>query len=120
MLKVKQNHFTEKKMEKFTKAGLLLDIYGNLLKGRRKEVLNLYYNEDYSLSEIAEIFKITKQGVRDFLLKGEKELYEYEDNLGILANKFEVDDILQELIESDDLEYIKSKLKNLIYYQEEQ
>lgn len=43
-------------MEKFTRISLLLDIYGNLLKGRRKEVLNLYYNEDYSLTEIAEIF----------------------------------------------------------------
>lgn len=106
-------------MEKFTKISLLLDIYGNLIKGRRKEVLNLYYNEDYSLTEIAEIFKITKQGVRDFLLKGEKELLEYENSLNILENKFEMDDVLNNLLESEDLEQIKSDLQKLIYYQKE-
>lgn len=106
-------------MEKFTKISLLLDIYGNLIKGRRKEVLNLYYNEDYSLTEIAEIFNITKQGVRDFLLKGEKELLEYENSLNILENKFEMDDILNNLLETGDLEQVKSGLKKLIYYQKE-
>lgn len=106
-------------MEKFTKISLLLDIYGNLLKGRRKEVLNLHYNEDYSLTEIAEIYNITKQGVRDFLLKGEKELLSLEDSLGILANKFEMDEILNNLLKSDDLEFIKSNLQKLIYYQKE-
>lgn len=106
-------------MEKFTRISLLLDIYGNLLKGRRKEVLNLYYNEDYSLTEIAEIFNITKQGVRDFLLKGEKELLEYENSLNILENKFETDYILNNLLDSEDLEYIKTNLQKLIYYQKE-
>lgn len=106
-------------MEKFTKISLLLDIYGNLIKGRRKEVLNLYYNEDYSLTEIAEIFNITKQGVRDFLLKGEKELLDYENSLNILENKFEMDDILNNLLESEDLGQIKSDLQKLIYYQKE-
>lgn len=106
-------------MEKFTKISLLLDIYGNLLKGRRKEVLNLYYNEDYSLTEIAEMFNITKQGVRDFLLKGEKELLEYENSLNILENKFEMDDILNNLLDSEDLEHIKTNLQKLIYYQKE-
>lgn len=106
-------------MEKFTKISLLLDIYGNLLKGRRKEVLNLHYNEDYSLSEIAEIFNITKQGVRDFLLKGEKELIDYEASLGILDEKFYMDEIYKELINSDDIDYIKSNLQKLIYYQKE-
>jgi hypothetical protein len=106
-------------MEKFTKISLLLDIYGNLIKGRRKEVLNLYYNEDYSLTEIAEIFNITKQGVRDFLLKGERELLEYENSLNILENKFEMDGILNNLLETEDLEQIKSSLQKLIYYQKE-
>ena len=106
-------------MEKFTKISLLLDIYGNLIKGRRKEVLNLYYNEDYSLTEIAEIFNITKQGVRDFLLKGEKELLDYENSLNILENKFEMDDILNNLLESEDLGQIKFDLQKLIYYQKE-
>ena len=106
-------------MEKFTKMTLLLDIYGNLLKGRRKEVLNLYYNEDYSLSEIGEIFKITKQGVRDFLIKGEAELLLYEESLGILKNKFIFDEKIKTLLNIKDIKEIKSMLKDMIYYEEE-
>lgn len=106
-------------MEKFTKIALLLDIYGNLLKGRRKEILYYYYNEDYSLSEIGEIFSITKQGVRDFLVKGEKELLMYEENLNILENKFKLDNSLKRLLKKEDIGEIKADLKKMIYYEEE-
>ena len=106
-------------MEKFTKISLLLDIYGNLLKGRRKEALNLYYNEDYSLTEIAEMFAISKQGVRDFLVKGEKELLGYEESLGILEEKFRQDKILNKLLELDEAKKIKEGIRSLIYYEKE-
>ena len=103
-------------MEKFTKIALLLDIYGNLIKGRRKEVLNLHYNEDYSLTEIAEIYGITKQGVRDFLVKGEKELQTYESALGILKEKFYLDNKIHEILQLNDIDIIKNEIKQLIYY----
>lgn len=106
-------------MEKFTKISLLLDIYGNLLKGRRKEALGLYYNEDYSLTEIAELFAISKQGVRDFLVKGEKELLGYEASLGILEEKFRQDETIGRLLQLKDAEEIKTGLRSLIYYEKE-
>ena len=106
-------------MEKFTKMALLLDIYGDLIKGRRKEVLDLYYNKDYSLSEIGELFSITKQGVRDFLVKGETELLMYEEALGILRDKFSWDKKIDNLLRKKDIEEIKSGLKKLIYYKKE-
>lgn len=106
-------------MEKFTKMALLLDIYGDLIKGRRNEVLNLYYNEDYSLSEIGEFFEITKQGVRDFLVKGESELFLYEESLGILRDKFSLDKKINSLLRKHDIEEIKLGLEKLIYYKEE-
>lgn len=106
-------------MEKFTKMALLLDIYGDLTKGRRKEVLDLYYNKDYCLSEIGELFGITKQGVRDFLIKGETELLMYEETLGILRDKFSWDKKIDNLLKKKDIEEIKSGLMKLTYYKKE-
>jgi len=60
----------------------LLDIYGSLRKDGQRDVLDLYYNDDLSLSEIGEDTGITRQGVRDALKKGEVKLLEFEEKLG--------------------------------------
>ncbi len=67
--------------------GFLFDFYGELLSEQRKNVFDLYYNEDLSLSEIAEQVGITRQGVRDTVKKAEKQLLDFEEKLG-LANRF--------------------------------
>ena len=75
----------------FTKdlnIGFLLDFYGDILKDRRRDALDFYYNNDMSLSEIAEEMGISRQGVRDLIKKAEEELFFYEEKLG-LAKKFE-------------------------------
>ena len=74
--------------EKDLNIGFLLDFYGDVLKDRRREALDLYYNNDMSLSEIAEEMGISRQGVRDLIKKAEEELLFYEEKLG-LAKKFE-------------------------------
>lgn len=66
---------------------VLLDFYGELLTENQAKVLDLYYNEDLSLAEIAEPMGITRQGVRDSIKRGEKQLYDLEDALG-LASRF--------------------------------
>ncbi len=66
---------------------VLLDFYGELLTENQAKVLDLYYNEDLSLAEIAEPLGITRQGVRDSIKRGEKQLYDLEDALG-LAQRF--------------------------------
>jgi len=63
----------------------LLDLYGPVLSERQRDVLELYYNDDLSLAEIAEDTGITRQGVRDAIKKGEKELAGWEARLGFLA-----------------------------------
>jgi predicted DNA-binding protein YlxM (UPF0122 family) len=68
--------------------GFLFDFYGELLSEQRKNVFDLYYNEDLSLAEVAEQVGITRQGVRDTVKKAEKQLLEYESKLG-LAGRFE-------------------------------
>ena len=71
-------------MEDKVKISILLEIYGNLLTNKQKSLLEDYYNNDLSLSEIAENNEITRQAVRDILKKGEKKLFEYEEKLGIM------------------------------------
>ncbi len=70
-------------MEKKVEVSLLLDFYKGLLTERQSEMMELYYNEDLSLSEIAENTGITRQGVRDALVKAEKVLLDAEDKLGL-------------------------------------
>ena len=67
---------------------LLLDFYGDILSERRQEMTSLYYNDDLSLSEIADICGISRQGVRDAIKKSEAELLNLEEKLG-LAGRYE-------------------------------
>ena len=67
---------------------LLLDFYGDILSERRRELTSLYYNDDLSLSEIGEIYGISRQGVRDAVKKSEAELLDLEEKLG-LAGRYE-------------------------------
>ena len=64
--------------EKNLKIGYLLDFYGDVLPERKRNILDLYYNEDFSLSEIAEDIGISRQGVRDLIKKSEEELFLFE------------------------------------------
>ena len=64
----------------------LLDIYGNILSERKKEILEYYYFDDYSLSEISELTGISRQGVRDSIKKGEEEIKKLENSLNIHEN----------------------------------
>ena len=73
--------------EKNLNISLLLDFYGDILSERQYDMLDMYYNEDFSLAEIAEKFEISRQGVRSVLKKGETILTEMEDKLH-LASRF--------------------------------
>ena len=74
--------------QKDMKYSLLLDFYGDILSERKREIIELYYNEDLSLAEVSEITGISRQGVRDSVKKTENELKQLEEKLG-LAKRFE-------------------------------
>jgi predicted DNA-binding protein YlxM (UPF0122 family) len=74
-------------MAKDLSISVLLDFYGDMLTEKQKDVVELYYNEDLSLAEIAEHSGITRQGVRDSIKRAEAQLKEYEERLG-LAKRF--------------------------------
>lgn len=95
-------------MEKNIKMSILLDIYGKLLTEKQYNLLNDYYNNDFSQSEIAENEEITRQAVRDNLKKGENNLLEYEEKLKIMEKNL----ISQNKINSALLDI--KKLKNKV------
>lgn len=63
---------------------ILLDFYGDMLTAKQRDFINLYYNDDLSLAEIAENEGITRQGVRDAIKRAEGQLYEMEARLGFV------------------------------------
>ncbi|MBQ2829482.1 MAG: YlxM family DNA-binding protein [Oscillospiraceae bacterium] len=63
---------------------MLYDFYGELLTDRQKEFYDLYYNEDLSLSEIAENYGISRQGVRDVIVRAEGIMTDIEDKTGLV------------------------------------
>lgn len=115
-------------MEKNVKISILCQLYGKLLSEKQLEFIDDYYNNDLSLSEIAENHGITRQAVRDMLKKGEKKLFEYEEKLlfmkRMLNQEKKIEEILLELtkIQKDYtdnevasiLENVKKKLNCLV------
>ena len=63
---------------------MLFDFYGEILTDRQKEFFDLYYNEDLSLAEIAENYGISRQGVRDVIVRAEAAMTELEDKTGLI------------------------------------
>ena len=69
--------------EKNMRLSYLLDFYGELLSERKRAVMDMYYNEDLSLAEIASEIGISRQGARDIIKKSEDELFFFEEKLGL-------------------------------------
>ena len=67
-------------MEKNIEISILSQIYKDILTEKQFEILDQYYNNDYSLSEIAENYNITRQAVRDNIKNGESKLYDLKKN----------------------------------------
>ena len=81
---------------------VLLDFYGEMLTAKQRDFLDLYYNEDLSLSEIAENEGITRQGVRDSIKRAEVQLFDMESKLKLLKRFEELRDGLKEISECAD------------------
>lgn len=76
----------------------LLDTYGELLGERAQYMLDLYYNQDCSLGEIAEEIGISRQGVRDGIKKAERDLHFFESKLHLLRRESAVRDAAECLL----------------------
>ena len=85
-------------MEKSVHISMLLEMYGKLLTDKQQDVIDLYYNQNLSLSEIAEELNITRQGVRKSLIDAENRLFDIEEKLGLLKEKLERDEVILEIV----------------------
>ena len=93
-------------MMKNLDIAVLLDFYGDMLTDKQREVIDFYYNEDLSLSEIGEFEGITRQGVRDSIKRGESVLLEMEERLGLAKRFHTVQNALQKIVRcAQDISY---------------
>ncbi len=82
----------------------LVDIYGNALSERQRDVVDLYYNEDLSLAEISEHCGITRQGVRDAIRHGVESLHSLESALHFYEKSGKISALALEILSlSEDL-----------------
>ncbi len=89
-------------MAKNLEISVLLDFYGEMLTAKQRDFLDLYYNEDLSLAEIAENEGITRQGVRDSIKRAEAQLFDMEGKLHLSKRFSELKDGLGEIEECAD------------------
>ena len=75
---------------------MLLDFYGQLLTEKQRECYDLHYNEDLSLSEIAEQSGISRQGVWDNIRRADAALRELEEKTGLVRRVMELERELEE------------------------
>lgn len=109
-------------MDKSIHISMLLEMYGKLLTDKQADIIDLYYNQNLSLGEIAEELEITRQGVRKSLIDAENKLFDVEEKLGFLKEKLErkemIDEIIEELKDNDNVkekhDEIIEKIINLL------
>ena len=79
------------------KIAMLLDIYGGLLTKKQYEAMDLYYNEDLSLMEIASHFQVSRQGIHENIKQGTENLLKYEKELKICEKSEKTQKISNEI-----------------------
>lgn len=71
-------------MEDRIKISILMDYYKELLTDKQKDIMELYYNEDLSLAEIAEFTNTSRQAIHDLIRRCNKLLVDYECKLRLV------------------------------------
>ncbi|MCH5325375.1 MAG: hypothetical protein J1E39_09175 [Eubacterium sp.] len=107
-------------MAKNLDNAVLLDIYGAMLTEKQYDALNAYYNEDFSLAEIAENSGITRQGVHKSICAAQDYLAQLEDALGCARKYREISDTLDDMQKTvggaqPELAALIEKIRNIIY-----
>lgn len=99
-------------MKEFLYNGELFDIYGALLNESNKKFYKLYYEENLTLQEIADLENVSKSYVGTIIKKTSEKLKEYESVLHVYENKKQ----LEKIMLSDDIELLKNEIKKIIEF----
>lgn len=70
-------------LERTNRINMLFDFYGPLLTGKQQSILSLYYQDNFSLGEIAAEFEVSRQAIYEHLKRAEQALADYESKLGL-------------------------------------
>ena len=93
---------------------LLYDCYAGALTDRCRDALDLYYNDDLSLAEVAEHLGITRQGVRDALQRGQEQLEFLERSLGFVAREATYKRTARSILEKSTVEAVRAEAEKLL------
>lgn len=94
-------------MEKIVEQGLLYDFYGELLTQHQRQIYEDAVYNDMSLSELASVYGISRQGIHDLLRRCDKSLEEYENKLHLLERFTKIKKMLLEMENVDDIGQIR-------------
>lgn len=117
-------------LDKVLRIGLLLDFYGALLTDKQRQYMEMHYLSDFSLSEIACNFSVSRQAVHDILRRAEQTLKEYEDKLHLVErHQYEQQDLLEvykllknlpsNFTQMPEFSHVLTKLGNLLDWSKE-
>ena len=87
----------ESSLEKKQRVNLLMDCYEDLLTNKQREYLSYYYDEDLSLSEIAEELDVSRNAVYDNLKRAVNALEDYEKKLHLLEKHIQRMDLIDRI-----------------------
>ena len=100
-------------MDKSVKISMLLEVYKNVLTERQADIADLYYNQNLSLSEIADEFSVSRQAVRKSLLEAEKNLFGFEEKLKIYEKQELLAKKIDEILKVIDDDKIRAQIEQL-------
>lgn len=87
-------------MDEALEMALLFDYYGGMLTGKQAEYFDMRYNQDLSLSEIAEHQGVSRQAVFDNLTRTEALLRRMEEKIGFIKRDTQVRQAAQEILDA--------------------
>lgn len=93
-------------------GNLLFDFYGVLLTEHQREVLDDYFNDDLSMSELADEYDVSKSAISDLIKRCLNQLEEYESKLHLIKQARSLDELIDKM-EKDGipLEYLRELKK---------